>query len=80
MKLTRTQLKQIIREELNQMEEAELRTTLTTYDADRFISDVLKLGTKNNLFSMWIKKNKISPNELSTLVGLVTTQLQKNWN
>lgn len=80
MKLTKSQLREIIREELNQIEEAELRTNVTTSDADNFISDVLKLGSKNNIFDMWMKKNKISPNELSTLVSLVTAQLQKKWS
>jgi hypothetical protein len=80
MKLNKSELREIIREELNQIEEVDLRSNVTTSDADKFILDVLRLGTKNNLFDMWMRKNKISPNELSTLVGLVTTQLRKNWS
>ena len=49
------------------------------FDASNFISDVLKLGSKQNLFDAYMKKNGISPDELSALVNQVIDTLDKKW-
>lgn len=46
-------------------------------DADDFITEVLKLGSKNNLFDSFMKKKGLNPNELSTFVEMVNTELKK---
>jgi hypothetical protein len=56
-----------------------LKTSVTEQDADKFIADVLKLGSKSNLFDNFLKKEKISPDELSILVSLVGKRLQTKW-
>lgn len=76
MKLTKKQLKEIIREELNSITE---NKNVTKMDADKFISDVLKLGSKNNLFDTFMKREGISSDQLFSLVSLVVEQLKTKW-
>lgn len=76
MKLTKSKLKEIIKEELKSVNEAR---TVTKMDADNFISDVLKLGSKNNLFDSFMKREGISQDQLFSLVSLVTDQLKNKW-
>lgn len=76
MKLTKKQLKEIIREELNTITE---NKNVTKMDADKFISDVLKLGSKNNLFDTFMKREGISSDQLFSLVSLVVEQLKTKW-
>lgn len=76
MKLTKKQLKEIIREELNNITE---NKNVTKMDADKFISDVLKLGSKNNLFDTFMKREGISSDQLFSLVSLVVEQLKTKW-
>ena len=64
--------------ESNELNEKELRS-LDTLDASNFIEDVLKLGSKQNLFDSYIKKNGIKPDELSDLVNRVIDELNKKW-
>ena len=64
--------------ESNEINEKELRS-LDTMDASNFIEDVLKLGSKQNLFDSYIKKNGIKPDELSDLVNRVIDELNKKW-
>ncbi len=58
--------------------EKEMRS-LDQFDAGNFISDVLKLGSRQNLFDSYMKKNGIKPDELSTFVNQVIDKLDKNW-
>jgi hypothetical protein len=60
------------------LNEKELRK-VDQFDASNFISDILKLGSKQNLFDAYIKKNGIEPSELSTLVNQVIDALDKKW-
>jgi hypothetical protein len=46
-------------------------------DAKLFISSVLKLGSRDNIFDKFMKKNKIRSDELITLVNLVGKELSK---
>jgi hypothetical protein len=61
-----------------QINEKELRKVEPS-DANDFINDVLKLGSKQNLFDTFMKKNGISPDELSVLVNQVIDTLDKKW-
>ena len=61
-----------------QINEKELRKVEPS-DANDFINDVLKLGSKQNLFDTFMKKNGISPDELSALVNQVIDILDKKW-
>ncbi len=76
MKLTKKQLKEIIRDELNTITE---NKNVTKMDADKFISDVLKLGSKNNLFDTFMKREGINSDQLFSLVSLVVEQLKTKW-
>jgi len=57
----------------------EERNPSITLIAEIFIKDVLKLGTKDNLFDAYLRKKGIDKNELSDLVGAVSDQLKSNW-
>jgi hypothetical protein len=59
--------------------EAKESRDLETSDAKDFVTDVLKLGSKQNLFDAYIKKNGIKPDQLSDLVNQVIDELNKNW-
>lgn len=48
-------------------------------DADKFISEILKMGSRDNLFDRWMKKSGIDSNELSTFVQLVADQIKTKW-
>lgn len=61
-----------------QINEKELRKVEPS-DANDFINDVLKLGSKQNLFDTFMKKNGIDPDELSVLVNQVIDTLDKKW-
>jgi hypothetical protein len=71
-------------QELRQMIREEVRGVInenipSERDADMFISQVLKLGSKDNLFDKYMKSKKINPDELSTLIGLVADRLKSKW-
>lgn len=51
----------------------------TDDDADQFISDVLKLGSRTNLFDSFMKKKNLNPNDLSTFVQMVADQIKTKW-
>ena len=71
-----SQLRQLIREEVGGVLNENIPSER---DADMFISQVLKLGSKDNLFDKYMKSKKINPDELSTLVGLVADRLKSKW-
>ena len=70
------ELRQLIREEAKGVINENIPSER---DADMFISQVLKLGSKDNLFDKYMKSKKINPDELSTLVGLVADRLKSKW-
>lgn len=74
MKLS--ELRQMIREEVRGVINENIPSER---DADMFISQVLKLGSKDNLFDKYMKGKKINPDELSTLIGLVADRLKSKW-
>jgi hypothetical protein len=49
----------------------------TTRDADKFLADVLKLGSKENLFDSFMKKEGIGPDGLSVFVDMVGDRLKE---
>ena len=49
----------------------------TTQDADSFLTRVLKLGSKENLFDAFMKKEGICPDELSIFVDMVGDRLKE---
>ena len=59
--------------------EAKESRDLESSDAKDFVTEVLKLGSKQNLFDSYIKKNGIKPDQLSDLVNQVIDELNKNW-
>ena len=71
------QLRQLIREEAKGIINENIPSEK---DADDFISQVLKLGSKDNLFDKYMKAKKMNPNELSTLVGSVADRLKEKWS
>ena len=71
-----SQLRQMIREEVRGVINENIPSER---DADMFIGQVLKLGSKDNLFDKYMKSKKINPDELSTLVGLVADRLKSKW-
>jgi len=83
------QVKQLIREEVRRITKSitikELgkkvinKNIPSERDADIFINQVLKLGSKDNLFDKYMRRKEINPDELSTLVGLVANRLNSKW-
>ncbi len=71
-----SQLRQLIREEVGGVLNENIPSER---DADMFIGQVLKLGSKDNLFDKYMKGKKINPDELSTLIGLVADRLKSKW-
>jgi hypothetical protein len=49
----------------------------TTRDADKFLADVLKLGSKENLFDSFMKKEGIGPDGLGVFVDMVGDRLKE---
>lgn len=49
------------------------------FQAKMFCEDVLKLGTKQNLFDIWISNHSMNPEELSTFMGEVISYIQENY-
>lgn len=47
--------------------------------AAEFITQVLKLGSRNNLFDAFIKKKGMNADEMSALVKMVATELETKW-
>lgn len=48
-------------------------------NAAEFITQVLKLGTKDNLFDAFMKKKGMNASEMSALVKMVATELETKW-
>lgn len=76
--IVESKLKEIIKQELNTIVK-ESNVRITTMHADKFISEVLKLGTRGNLFDVFMKKEGIPSNDLSDFVELVVNQIKTKW-
>ena len=63
----------------NEKSVKESKDVISTIDADKFISEVLKMGSRDNMFDKFMKKEKINPNELTPLVNLVAQRLIQKW-
>ncbi len=48
-------------------------------NAAAFITQVLKLGSKDNLFDAFMKKEGIDPNDVGEFVKLVADEIQDKW-
>jgi len=57
----------------------EEQKVVTSKQADAFIADVLKLGSKDNLFDKFLKKEGYSPDEVSTLMSIVVDRIREKW-
>lgn len=81
MKITKSVLREIIREEitLNEIRGITPDRKATVADADDFIREVLKLGSRTNIFDKWVRKEGISSNELSEFVALVADRIKTKW-
>ena len=47
--------------------------------AYEFITDVLKLGTAENLFDKFLKKKKVNQDHLTDLVKAVVKRIENKW-
>jgi hypothetical protein len=63
----------------NEKSVKESKDVISTIDADKFISEVLKMGSRDNMFDKFMKKEKINSNELTPLVNLVAQRLIQKW-
>ena len=81
--MTRSQLRDLVREEVKQaMSETlinEASRNPEIQDVDKFISDVLKMGTRANIFDAFMKREGIAPDELSMFVYAVAMRLKDKW-
>jgi hypothetical protein len=66
---------EFVNESINEKELRDLQPS----DSNDFVTDVLKLGSKQNLFDSYMKKNGIKPDQLSDLVNQVIDTLNKKW-
>lgn len=64
---------------LKKLHEANTKRPVTAADASDFIQNVLKLGTKSNLFSMYLDKKNLDPDSLYDLMDMVMTKIQKSY-
>lgn len=67
--MKKSELRNIIKEEIS-----------INNHAKKFVTDVLKLGSKANIFDIYIKKNKMNPSDLSDFVAAVANELKDNWS
>ena len=76
--MKRTDLRAMIREELkNTISESSRKPEIQ--DVDKFISSVLKMGTRGNAFDTFMKREGIAPDELSMFVYAVAMRLKDKW-
>lgn len=52
----------------------------TAADVDDFISTVLKLGSKSNLFDTYMKRKGLDQDELSVFVWWVADRIKSKWS
>lgn len=76
--MKRTDLRAMIREELkNTISESSRKPEIQ--DVDKFISSVLKMGTRGNVFDTFMRREGIAPDELSMFVYAVAMRLKDKW-
>ena len=75
-----SELKALIKEEIKGVLSEAEKAKPTDQHVSDFISDVLKLGSKQNIFDTFIRKNNIDPNELSTFISMVANKLKEKWS
>jgi demethoxyubiquinone hydroxylase (CLK1/Coq7/Cat5 family) len=71
--MKKSELRQLIREEI------EKETSHLDSHADTFIRDVLKLGSKNNIFDSYLNRKNIRPELLSDFVYIVAKKILNSW-
>jgi len=62
----------------NKLEEGR-ENNVSAATATEFVTSVLKLGSKDNLFDAFIKRKGLNSNDVSELVKLVATEIQTKW-
>jgi len=71
--MKKSELRRIIREEL------ERENSILEPHAEDFIREVLKLGSKNNIFDSYLKRKNIKPELLSDFTHIVANLILKKW-
>ena len=73
--MKKSELRQLIREELTDNgKHGELESK-----ANEFIRNVLKLGSKQNIFDIFLRKNKMNPDDLSEFTYTVANTILSKW-
>ena len=73
--MKKSELRKIIKEEIEKEVNNSNNGDLE-YHANKFISGVLKMGTKKNIFDEFMRKNKIHESKLSEFVGIVISKIE----
>lgn len=66
----------LVREHLNEKKQESYTMDDLAYE---FITDVLKLGTADNLFDKFLKKKKVNSDHLTDLVKAVVKRIENKW-
>lgn len=75
--MTRLQLEQLIREELIKVLAEARGKQPSESDASEFVTRILQLGSRNNIFDKYMSKKGIDPMELSTFMRMVIDNIKK---
>jgi|ADurb_Oil_01_Slu_FD_contig_31_3142436_length_1168_multi_4_in_0_out_0_2 hypothetical protein len=66
----------LVREHLNEKKQESYTMDDLSYE---FITDILKLGTMDNLFIKFLEKKKINQNYLTDLMKAVIKRIENKW-
>ena len=71
-------IKNLIKEEIKNLLKEEKQDP-TQQHVQEFISQVLKLGSKQNIFDSFMTSNNIKEDELSTFIEMVVDEIKKTY-
>jgi len=54
-------------------------TKITMNDVDAFISDVLKIGHRDNIFDTYLDERGIPKHELTAFITMVVDRINSKW-
>lgn len=66
----------LVREHLNEKKQESYTMDDLSYE---FITDILKLGTMDNLFIKFLEKKKINQDHLTDLIKAVIKRIENKW-
>ena len=69
-------MKKVVRESLNEKKDENLTLDDLAYE---FIRDVLKMGSRDNLFDKFLNKKKVDSNLLKPLINKVVKRISEKW-